>query len=99
MKEWEFVETKEWCKKLLAKTGYVLAQEKLCQQFNQDTGSNRDPGCVFLVSRKIQDRVRWGGGEAGKGAGLRNRVSWQESRHRKDFSRLTPGPKIEVSII
>jgi hypothetical protein len=28
-----------------------------------------------------------GGGEAGKGAGLRNRVSWQESRHREVFSR------------
>jgi hypothetical protein len=30
----KFVETKEGCKRLTAKTGYVLAQKKSCQQFS-----------------------------------------------------------------
>ncbi len=46
----KFVETKEGCKKLTAKTGYVLAQKKSCQQFSQDTGSNRVP-CLYLPDK------------------------------------------------
>ena len=43
-------------------------------------GLEQGPCLCFQISRKIQDRVKGGGeGEAGKGAGLRNRVSWQES--------------------
>jgi hypothetical protein len=43
----KFVKMKEGCKKLTAKAGYVLAQKKSCQQFSQDTGSNRRP-CSYL---------------------------------------------------
>ena len=38
--------------------------EKSCQLFYQDTGSNRDPVWRFQISRKIQDRVKGGEGEA-----------------------------------
>ncbi len=50
-------------------------------------GLEQGPCLCFKISRKIQDRVKGGEGEAGKGAGLRNRVGWQESRHREVFSR------------
>jgi hypothetical protein len=46
-----------------------FSTRKSCQLFNQDTGSNRDPVCVFLISRKIQDRVGGGGGGGGEGGG------------------------------
>jgi hypothetical protein len=46
----KFVETKEGYEKLSAKTGYVLAQKNSCQQFSQDTGTNRVP-CLYLPDK------------------------------------------------
>jgi hypothetical protein len=43
----KFVNMKKGYEKLAAKPGMVLAQKKSCQQFSQDTGSNRVP-CSYL---------------------------------------------------
>jgi hypothetical protein len=43
----KFVKTKKGYEKLTAKPGMFLAQKKSCQQFSQDTGSNRVP-CLYL---------------------------------------------------
>ncbi len=43
----KFVKTEKGYEKLTAKPGMFLAQKKSCQQFSQDTGSNRVP-CSYL---------------------------------------------------
>jgi hypothetical protein len=46
----KFVETKEGYKSGRKKPGMFLAQKKSCQQFSQDTGSNRVP-CFYLPDK------------------------------------------------
>ncbi len=65
MKVGEFVENKkEWCKKLLAKTGYVSAQKSHANYLSRH-GLEQGPSLCFQISRKIQDRVKGGGGGGG----------------------------------
>ena len=71
----EFVETRENGVKSLAKNRVRFRTEKSCQLFYLYSGLEHEPCLCFLRSCKIQDRVKGGGGGAGKRAGLRNRAS------------------------
>jgi hypothetical protein len=82
MERREFVETKKnGVKSCWQKPGTFL-HRKVMPIILPRHRLEQGPCLCFQISCKIQDRVKGGGeGEAGKGAGLRNRVSWQESRH------------------
>jgi hypothetical protein len=46
MKKGNSLKQEKWCKKLLAKTGYVSAQKSNANYFTYTAGSNMNPVCV-----------------------------------------------------